>query len=429
MRMRLAKALSMALALTLYPALGKTELVIEITGGAEAAVPIAVVPFGWSGDGSPPEDIGAIISNNLNRSGQFDLLPQEEFIERPTRREQISFGNWRALGVDHLVIGTVEQEGDRFRVSYQLLDVFAGSTLSGRRYSAGRDDLRTAAHVISDEVYEELLGRPGAFNTRIAYVAISDEDDGRRWRLVFADADGHYPESILTSREPIMSPAWSPDGRRLAYVSFEGRRSEIFIQEISTGERERVASFEGINSAPSWSPDGSRLALTLSRDGQADIHVLDIDSGETRRITEHWAIDTEAVWSPDGRHLLFTSDRAGGPQIYRVPARGGEVERLTYEGSYNASPTLSPDGEQLGMVHRGDRGYVIAVQNLDGSDFRILTQGPQDESPSFAPNGALVLYATRENGRAVLGTASLFGDRRQTMSTQGQRIREPAWSP
>ncbi|MCP1674092.1 TolB protein [Natronocella acetinitrilica] len=426
---RLAKLLTVALTLALCPVVAKSELLIEITGGAEAAVPIAVVPFGWSGSGSPPQDIGAIISNNLTRSGQFELLPQEDFIERPTRREQINFGNWRALGVDHLVIGEVEQDGDRYRVSYQLLDVFAGSSMAGRRYSAGVDDLRTAAHTISDEIYEELLGRPGAFNTRIAYVAISDESEGRRWRLVFADADGHYPESILSSREPIMSPSWSPDGQRLAYVSFESRRSEIFVQEIATGERERVASFEGINSAPSWSPDGRRLAVTRSRGGQTDIHVLDLSTGETRQVTDHWAIDTEAVWTPDGRHLIFTSDRAGGPQIYRVRADGGQVERLTFEGNYNASPALSPDGRQIAMVHRNQRGYVIAVQDIDGRNFRVLTRGEQDESPSFAPNGALILYATRANGRHLLGTASLFGDRRQTMSTEGQRIREPAWSP
>ena len=429
MHKSVSKVLSIALALALWPALGKSELVIDITGGAEVAVPIAVVPFGWAGSGSPPEDIGAIITNNLARSGQFDLLPQADFIERPTRREQVSYGNWRALGVDHLIIGDVEQDGDRYRVSFQLLDVFTGSSMTGRRYNASPGDLRTAAHVISDEIHEEILGRPGAFNTRIAYVAISDESEGRRWRLVFADADGHLPESILTSREPIMSPAWSPDGRQLAYVSFEGRRSEIFIQEIATGERERVASFEGINSAPAWSPDGDRLAITRSRGGQTDIHVLDIRSGDTRQVTDHPAIDTEPVWTADGRHIIFTSDRAGGPQIYRISADGGEARRLTYEGNYNASPALSPDGQSLAMVHRGDNGFVIAVQDLEGRDFRTLTRGPQDESPSFAPNGALVLYATRENGRHVLGTASLFGERRQTMSTQGQRIREPAWSP
>lgn len=427
---RCACAWTAALFFLLTPALAKAELVIDIIGGAESAIPLAVVPFGWQGNRNPPEDVARIISDNLTRTGQFDALPRSEFIESPNQQSDVRFANWRALGVDNLIIGEISPDGDRFRVRYELLDVFTGSRMTGKTFTAPHDALRTVSHVISDEIYEALLGRPGAFNTRIAYVAMQDRGGQREWRLVIADADGYYPESILTSREPIMSPAWSPRGDRLAYVSFENRRPEIYVQNIGTGEREQVASFEGINSAPAWSPDGRRLALTLSRGGQTDIYILELGNGGLRQVTDHWAIDTEATWMPDGRSLLFTSDRGGNPQIYRVDIGSGNVQRVTYEGSYNASPTLSPDGRRLAMVHRTEAGYGIAVQELgDNGRFRVLTRGTQDESPSFAPNGAMVLYATRANGRAVLGTASLYGEARQILSTEGERIREPAWSP
>lgn len=430
MRQTFARLRPLLLGLLLLPVMGRAELVIEITGGAEAAIPIAVVPFAWDGDGELPEDMARVIDANLARSGQFEPLARSEFIETPSRREDIRFANWRALGVDNLVVGAVERDGSGYRVRYELLDVFTGQRQEGKSFRVAGDALRTLAHVISDEVYELLLGRPGAFNSRIAYVTMEDRNGERRWRLLVADADGHEPQTILTSSEPLMSPAWSPDGERLAYVSFEGRRSEVFVQNVGSGERDKVASFEGINSAPAWSPDGRRLSITRSRGGQTDIHVLDVSSGETRQVTDSMSIDTEAVWTPDGRSLLFTSDRAGGPQIYRVNADGSGTRRISYEGNYNASPTISPDGRQVAMVHRRSNGrFAIAVQDIDGENFRVLTPGGQDESPSFAPNGAMVLYATRANGRSVLGTVSLFGDARQTMSTSGERIREPAWSP
>ncbi|MEX0730605.1 MAG: Tol-Pal system beta propeller repeat protein TolB [Aquisalimonadaceae bacterium] len=417
-----------ALVLLLLPSLGKAELVIEITGGAEAALPVAIVPFGWEASGDPPEDVAGVITTNLERSGQFTALPREDFIETPSRRDDVRFQNWRALGVDNLVVGNIERDGDDYRVRYELLDVFTGERLIGKSFRVGSDALRTLAHVISDEIYESLLGRPGAFNTRIAYVAMSGNESERQWKLVLADADGYDPQTILTSREPLMSPDWSPDGRELAYVSFENRRSEVFVQDVASGEREKVASYEGINSAPSWSPDGNSLALALTRGGQTDIYVIDVDSKRLRQVTNHYSIDTEPVWMPDGKSVLFTSDRAGGPQIYRIGIDGSDIQRLTYEGNYNASPTVSPDGKRLAMVHRVDGRFAIAVQELEGERFRVMTPGGQDESPSFAPNGALVLYATRSNGRALLGTVSLFGEARRTMSTEGERIREPAWS-
>lgn len=430
MRRRLSTLWSLALALLLLPVPGQSELVIEITGGEEAAIPIAIVPFSWEGDGDPPEDVAQVITDNLERSGQFTALPQGEFIETPHRREDIRFENWRALGVDNLIVGSIQPgNGDAYRVRYELLDVFTGERPIGKSYSVGPDALRTLAHVISDEVYESLLGRPGAFNTRIAYVAVSSEQGERQWRLVLADADGYAPQTILTSSEPLMSPSWSPDGEQLAYVSFESRRSEVFVQDVATGQRRNVASFEGINSAPAWSPNGRRLALALTRNGQTDIYVLNLEDDNLRQVTNHFSIDTEPEWTPDGRSLYFTSDRAGRPQIFRTGVDGSNVERITFEGDYNASPSLSPDGRRLAMMHRTNGQFAIAVQDLENDRFRVLTPGGQDESPSFAPNGALILYATQANGSAVLGTVSLYGEARRTMSTAGERIREPAWSP
>lgn len=404
------------------------ELVVEITQGAEAALPIAVAEFGTDGQ-EIPEDIGAIIRANLLRSGQFDPLPPEEFIDNPTRSDDVRYENWRALGVDNLVIGSGSSNDDGYRIRYELLDVYTGERLLGRNYNVGEGSLRTLAHVISDNIYEELLGRPGAFNTMMAYVAVDGDGDDREYHLVVADADGHDPQSILSSSRPLLSPAWSPDRERLAYVSFEGRRSEIYVQSVRSGDRRAIASFEGLNSAPSWSPDGSRLAITLSRDGQTDVYILDIESGDTRRVTDHFGIDTEAVWGPDGEQLYFTSDRGGSPQIYRTDVDGDNVERITYQGNYNASPDISPSGDRLAMVHRTDEGFRIAVQYLDSDRFEVLSDGPQDESPSFAPNGAMVVYATNQDGTGVLGTASLFGSARTIMATEGRTLREPAWSP
>ncbi|MFV8835446.1 Tol-Pal system beta propeller repeat protein TolB [Aquisalimonas sp.] len=428
MHPRLKALAAAALTLGFLPGLAKAELVVEITQGAEAALPIAVAEFGDDGD-APPEDIATIIRNNLLRSGQFDPLPQEEFIDNPTRSDDVRYENWRALGVDNLVVGETRRDGDNFQVRFELLDVFTGDRMLGRSFRVQPGSLRAVAHVISDSIHEELLDRPGAFNTMVAYVAINESGEEREFELIVADADGHDPQSILTSSEPLLSPAWAPDRERLAYVSFEGRRSEIFVQNIRTGERDNIASFRGLNSAPAWSPEGNTLAVTLSKDGQTDIYALDVETGSTTQITNHYSIDTEAAWSPDGESIYFTSDRAGNPNIFRADADGGNVERITYEGTYNASPDISPDGEQLAMVHRTDDGFRIAVQDLNRDRFRVVSEGPHDESPSFAPNGALLVYATRQDGVGVLGTASMYGEARHIMATEGRTLREPAWSP
>lgn len=412
----------------------REDVVIDIIGGVEGATPIAIVPFGREGGAAPETELAPIISANLARTGRFDLLPEQDHVAMPTRLDEVELPTWRASGVDHLVVGGMQPAGsdaDGVEVRYELVDLLDGSRTDGRRYRVTEQQMRDLAHTISDRVYETITGREGAFTAAIAYVAVEEQGDGEReHRLVVADADGHRPRTVLTSSEPLLSPAWSPSRDRLAYVSFEGQRSEIFVQDLRTGERERVASFQGINSAPAWSPDGERLAVTLSRDGAANIHLIDVATGETSRLTEHWAIDTEATWAPDGSAIYFTSDRGGAPQVYRVSPEGGPVERVSYEGDYNARPAISPDGERMAMVHRHDGDYYIAVQDLDSESVRIISDGPADESPSFAPNGDMVIYTAGGTEGARLETASVLGDAVAPLDVTeqpGTRVREPAW--
>lgn len=411
------------------------DVVIDIVGGVEGGIPIAVVPFQVR-EGTPSEnDIASIISSNLARSGRFEVTPEQDLVATPGRMEEVQFSSWRALGADYLTVGEITPTDDeRYTVRYELLDVFQGERTDGRSYRAAERHLRTLAHTLSDRIYEAITDRPGAYTQSIAYVAVeqgeSDDGESRQYRLVIADSDGHRPQTILTSDDPLLSPAWSPDREHLAYVSFEGKRSEVFIQSVRTGERERVASFRGINSAPAWSPDGEQLAVTLSRDGAANIHLIEIESGEVRPLTEHWAIDTEAAWGPEGEWLYFTSDRGGRPQIYRTTPDGSETERITYDGDYNAAPDIAPDGEHMAMVHRRDGKYYIAVQDLKNEAVQIISEGPADESPSFAPNSDLVIYATGGEAGERLATASVLGNAVAPLTaTKGDktRVREPAW--
>lgn len=411
----------------------QAQVTIEITGGAQGALPIAIVPFERAeGTPRPPEDVAGIIRNDLFRSGQFNPLPQEDFIATPSTFTNVKFQNWRALGADYLVLGGISAaSGGGFEVRFELVDVYGATRLEGRRFRVQGPGLRNLAHQISDIIYETITGEPGPFNTQIAYVSVSEDGEQRTFRLIVAQSDGHNRQTVLTSTQPILSPAWSPDRKYLAYVSFEGRRSEVFVQEVATGKRRKIADFEGINSAPAWSPGGDKLAVTLSKGGNADIYIIDVDSGDTRQVTRHWAIDTEPVWTPDGSSLYFTSDRAGRPQIYKLAIGGDNAERVTFEGNYNAAPDISPDGRWLAMVHRGERdGFRIAVQNLKTGEVRVVTDGPLDESPSFAPNGSMLLFAaTTDDGRTELATVSVFGRARMALGIFTEDVREPAWSP
>ncbi len=406
----------------------QAALTIEITQGVEGAVPIAVVPFG--GSVGMPEDIAAIIAADLARSGRFEPLPERDLIGRPTDAGQVRFQDWRMLGSENLVIGNVETLGpDQYRIEFRLFDIFRGRQIAGYSLPASRDRLRYVAHKISDIIYEKLTGQPGAFATRIAYV-ISDTVNGeKQYQLQLADSDGYNPRTLLTSGQPLMSPSWSPDGRKLAYVSFEKRRASIFTQDVVSGQRDLLASFEGINGAPSWSPDGRSMALTLSRDGNPEIYSLNLGTKQLRRLTSGPAIDTEPVWSPDGRSIVFTSDRGGGPQLYRMSAQGGPAKRLTFEGSYNASADFAPDGKSLALVHGTGGNYRIAVLELETGLLRLLSEGPLDESPSFAPNGSMIIFATESGRRGVLAAVSSDGRFRQRLSLSEGDVREPVWSP
>jgi TolB protein len=408
---------------------------IEITEGMEGALPIAVVPFGWTGPAPLPQDVAAVVSSDLARSGRFAPMAAERLPARPMVASQVDYSAWRSTGAESLVIGRVQpREGGAYVVEFQLLDIPRGQQLVGYSIPANAQQLRRVAHQISDIIYEKLTGERGAFDTNISYVTEERAADGKRtYRLAVADSDAYNEQIILTSTQPIMSPAWSPDGRRLAYVSFEEGRSAVFVQEVATGKREKVASHPGINSAPAWSPDGRSLALTLSRDGNAEIYVLDLASKRLQRVTNSFAIDTEPAWSPDGRELVFTSDRGGRPQIYRLAMNGGmpmgSPERVTFEGSYNARARFSPDGRRITMVTGEGNRFRIAVMDLDTGNLRVLTESRLDESPSFSPNGAMIIYATEIRGRGVLEAVAADGRAHQRLGLSRGDVREPAWSP
>lgn len=405
-------------------------LQIEITRGVEAASPIAIVPFAWRGDGPPPETvISSIVSNDLARCGRFRPLSQSDIVEKPSEEAEVNFATWRLLKANHLAIGRVLPDPEGYAVEFELYDVFTQQRLLGARVQAHYGELRQVAHHISDLIFEKILGIKGAFSTRIAYVTVEGEKAARKYSLVVADADGYGPQNIVTSSEPLLSPSWSPDGNYLAYVSFEKGNSEIWIQEVGTGSRRKISANKGINGAPAWSPDGRQMAVTLSKDGNPEIYIMDVATGVLRRITNHWAIDTEAAWEPDGRHLIFTSDRGGLPQIYEVSAAGGEPKRITFDGKENARASISPDGTMLTMVHRSTTIYKVAVMDRSSGVLTVLSDGPLDESPSFAPNGSMILFATQEAHQGVLSAVSIDGGVRQRLVLTKGDVREPAWSP
>ena len=406
---------------------------ITITKSTEARQPIAIVPFGWQHGGEPlPEDIAAIVAGDLARTGLFEPIPFDSLPSRPFRHEQINFKDWRLLGPGNLVIGNVTPAVDGgYVVEFQLYDVLRSRQIVGYQLIANKKAMRRVAHQIADQIYMKLTGVRGAFDTRIAYVVETrDADDKARYALSIADVDGHNEYVILDSTQPVMSPSWSPDGKKLAYVSFESGQPHIYVQEVASGARERIASFPGINGAPTFSPDGRRLAMVLSKDGNPEIYVIDLASKRLRRVTRNAAIDTEPSWSPDGQSLAFTSDRGGRPQIYRTTiGGGGRPERITFEGSYNARPVHSPDGTKLALVHGNEGRYRIALFDMENGALQVLTESGLDESPSFAPNGSMILYATTHGADSVLSAVSPDGRMHQRVAVQTGGVREPAWSP
>jgi len=407
-----------------------SELVIEITQGVDNPVPIAVVPFQWSGDSALNEDVAQVVDADLERSGQFKSLKRSLMLSFPYQKEDIYFRDWSYLATEYLIIGQVLPTNDGgYQVDYQLFDVQRQESVAGARFTGGKNDLRALAHSVSDAVYEALTGLKGAFRTRIAYVAADKKVNPSYYKLLVADADGYNAKEILKSNQPIMSPSWSRDASKLAYVSFETNRPAIYVQDITTGKRERIKSFKGINGAPAWSPDGSKLAIVLSKDGNAEIYVLDLTTNRLTRVTKHYGIDTEPSWSVDGKHILFTSDRGGKPQIYQVTLDSGWVERLTFEGDYNARGSLTHDGRFLVLVSRHDSQFHIAVQDLQRGTMSLLTQTSLDESPSVAPNGSMVIYSTQDGGRDILAAVSIDGKVKFNIPANEGVVREPAWSP
>jgi TolB protein len=426
---RRAALLLAAGALLLVAGPSQAQLRLDITQGVRDAVPIAVVPFGGQAEGAAT-DVAAVIANDLRMSGRFAPLERRDLASRPTSGAEIRYEDWRLLRSDFIVVGRVEPDGAGPAVSFELHNVRTGASLLAQRLPSSERGLRATAHRIADLVFERLTGIPGAFSTRIAYVAVDGRPPAQRYRLIVADADGYNPRTILESREPIMSPAWSPDGQNLAYVSFEGKTSAIYVQRLASGERRRVSARSGINGAPAWSPDGRRLALTLSRDGNLDLYTLELATQTLTRVTNDDAIDTEPEWSKDGQSLYFTSDRAGNAQVYRVALDASRTaERVTFTNAYNARPRLSPDGKELAIVTLDRGGYRIGVMELATRNLRVLTDARQDESPSFAPNGAMVIYATRDKSRGSLAIASADGSFQQRLSSDQGDVRDPAWQP
>jgi TolB protein len=409
------------------------ELTIVITDGIEGAIPIAVVPFGKEGNRTLPEDIAAVIRADLQRSGRFKTMPEDKMRVYPTALDEVNFKDWRGQEVENLVVGQVRSNSaGRYQIQFQLLDVYRFSQLTGYSIPTTTQNLRSTAHRIADLIYEKLIEVPGAFSTRVAYIS-SKRQQGKEGEyqvsLVVADADGHNPETIVSSPEPLMSPAWSPDGQKIAYVSFEGGQSAIYIQGVYTGKRQKVTTYKGINGSPAWSPNGRKLAMTLSKGGNPDIYTYDLHTRKLKQITRHYAIDTEPAWSPDGRSLVFTSDRGGRPQIYRVSSLGGSTQRVTYQNSYNARASFSPDGKLLALVTREEGNYRIAVLDLDSGMMQVLSDGHLDESPSFAPNGSMIIYGAKAGKRGVLAAVSVDGRVKQRLALQDGDVREPVWSP
>lgn len=412
----------------------QAALTIEITQGVKGAMPIAIVPFSWEGPRpEAPLDITSIITADLYRSGRFSPLSENDMLAKPRDASKVNFKNWRVLGVESLVIGKIRAlQNNQYQVQFILFDVFRSTQITGQTFNVrgGAADLRKTAHQVSDVIYEALLGERGAFDTKIAYVTQSqDAAGGIRYSLQVADADGHAPQAILNSGEPLMSPSWGPGGKKLAYVTFENGRPAIYTQNIRLGTREKIASYRGINGAPAWSPDGTRLALVLSKDGSPDIYVLNLLNKKLTRLTTSYGIDTEPVWTPRGDAIVFTSDRGGKPQLYQVTLSGRKIKRLTFEGDYNARATLSPDGRLMAMVHGNSNRYHIAVLDLKNGALQVLTDSMLDESPSFAPNGSMIIYATQSQDKGVLSAVSVDGRVRQRLVLQEGDAREPVWSP
>jgi TolB protein len=431
MSFRLATLLLVLVAFVAGPATAQS-LNVDIVGGLKTATPIAVVPFAQAGGAPLPTDIADVIRADFNRSGKFRSLDKADIVELPSKGSDIKFATWRLLKQDYITVGRVSDAGGgMIRVEYELWDVNRQQSLLAQAFTAPEGDLRGVAHQIADQIYEKITGVRGAFWTRIAYVTAVGVGSNTKYSLIVADSDGFNPQVVARSKESLLSPAWSPDGRKLAYVSFESGNSAVYLQDIGTGARQLIASHpKGINSAPHFSPDGSKLAVTLSYIGNPEIFLIDIASRKETRVTNNFAIDTEPTFTPDGQSLVFTSDRSGRPQLYQTSIAGGNAERITFQGSFNASPSISFDGKQIAMVQGNGNVYRIAIMDRSlGGQVRFVSPGNVDDAPSFAPNASMLLYAASQGTRGVLYAVSADGQVRQRLVLSDGDVREPAWGP
>ena len=409
-------------------------LSMELTQGVAGAVPIAVVPF--ANASQFPQDVSTIVANDLQNSGRFKVFGKSKLSEFPSTAGSVSASYFSGLGTDHVVVGkVVSLGGDQYDVSFELLDMYHGKgaerVVLKKSYKVPGRELRSVAHHISDLVYQRITGVRGIFSTRIGYVVIQSEANGRkRYILEVSDQDGYNPRPMLDSPEPIMSPSWSPDGRDIAYVSFEKRHAGIYVQNATTGARKLISEFRGINGAPAWSPDGKKLALVLSKSGSPNIYLMDINSRQLTQLTKDFYINTEPAFAPDGRSLLFTSNRSGGPQVYKLNLQSRAISRVTFDGNYNARPAFTPDGSHIALIHRVDGFFKIGILDLDTGNLRVLTKTASDSaSPSIAPNGSMILYDTRAGSRNMLGMVSSDGRVQLLLPARNGNAQDPAWSP
>jgi TolB protein len=435
-------------------------LVLELTQGIDSAIPIAVVPFKSAVSKELSANLTEVMTQDLHNSGDFRTLDTQNMPQKPSQLSEVNWPAWKEAAMDYLVVGNIRLEGvDHYRVNVQLFNVYKAveektvseegsattpqsspshqgselqkkSMMLNESYVVPEKDLRRLAHKIADQIYEKILGVPGVFSTKIAYVLEQMKPNHvRQYSLLVADADGNHPQSVLTSTQPIMSPAWLPNGREIAYVSFEKTRASIYLSNIVTGQRRLLSQSPGINGAPAFSKDGEKLALVLSKTGEPKIYIMDLNTKQLEQMTTGWSIDTEPDWSSDGKKLLFTSDRAGGPQIYQLDVKTKAIQRLTYDGNYNARASFTPDGQHMAMLHRDDWGYNIAMQDLNSGALTFLSRSSDNQSPRLSPNGRMVIFASQEGNKGILNIASVDGRTKLRLPENEGSVREPVWGP